>query len=207
MKIGFAVIPNESLIDTLISFQVEMNSTIALEPKLGHTYNLPHITLIQGDFKDSLKYIDVLYDLQDYLVGSMIETLVASVQEIFYQPVGWYFVRIQKEPWLIHLHNHLFDIVKDDMLPGVVNPDKERWFTPLETQNTRKYGYRYIGEAYLPHITLGRNPDLTKSKLIFEMNRRWERANIASPQLMSRLTVYEMGENGAHAQTLASLFI
>ncbi|MFD1673967.1 2'-5' RNA ligase family protein [Alicyclobacillus fodiniaquatilis] len=207
MKIGFAVIPDDGLLDALISFQAAMRGTIAWEPRLSRTGNLPHITLIQGDFKSGFQYVDILHDLHAYLARLSTSPLVASVQEIFYQPVGWYFVRVQKEPWLIHLHTYLFDLVKTAMTQGNITPDQARWYTPQELQNHRQYGYRYIGDAYLPHITLGRCADAAQSDLIDALNRQWKQRNLDTPQLMTNLTVYEMGEHGAHARTLVSLSI
>ncbi|MFF7339439.1 hypothetical protein ACFZAT_19095 [Streptomyces sp. NPDC008163] len=73
-------------------------------------------------------------------------------------------------------------------------------FTDAERASYARFGYRYTGEAYTPHLTLGRTDEETALALA-----RSGPGRTAVPRtwLFDRLSCYLMGEHGAHARTLA----
>lgn len=72
-------------------------------------------------------------------------------------------------------------------------------FTEGERASYARYGYRYTGEAYAPHITLGCTDEDAAQELVRVAG---ERSSVPGSWIFDRLSFYVMGEHGAHAQTL-----
>ena len=81
------------------------------------------------------------------------------------------------------------------------------YLTPLERYNHLTYSYRYMEDAYLPHITLGRFIADNPIEALQNCQKTWDRISIPSLQSADRLTVYMMGVNGAHAMTVWEKYI
>ena len=73
-------------------------------------------------------------------------------------------------------------------------------FTDNERASYQRYGYRYTGDAYAPHMTLGRAPE----EVALDLVRTAPERVVALPKewVFDRLSVYVMGQHGAHAETL-----
>jgi hypothetical protein len=87
-----------------------------------------------------------------------------------------------------HLDRAAFDTSKDTSR-----------FSPDERASFAEYGYRYTGDAYAPHITLGRAEEDIALKLVASAP---ERTSMQKEWTFDRLTFYVMGEQGAHAEKL-----
>ena len=72
-------------------------------------------------------------------------------------------------------------------------------FTDDERASYKKYGYRYTGDAYAPHMTLGRAPEDVALDLVRTASQR---VVLPKEWVFDRLSVYVMGQHGAHAETL-----
>lgn len=201
MNIGFALIPNRIFLDKLIQFQWDINQKYNFKPSFSLEKNLPHITILQGTFADSLDYEAIAL-----LVAKKLEqgnnTLFFS--EIIVKGLGWYFLLCKKDPWLKALHEYACNLLQEYMVvtEAVQTADDLAYLTPIEKRHQLTYGYRYMKDAYLPHITLGRHIAEYQEKILLYCQRLWRVYALSTSQHIERLTVYEMGVNGAHAKTL-----
>jgi hypothetical protein len=201
MNIGFALIPNQIFLDKLIQFQRDINQKYNFTPSLSSEDNLPHITILQGTFTDSFDYDAVALLLSKKLEQGN-NTLFFS--EIIIKGLGWYFLLCRKSTWLQALHEYACELLQEQMIvtEAVRKADDLAYLTPLEKHHHLIYGYRYMEEAYLPHITLGRYITEHQEDVLLYCQRLWRKYALSTSQHIKRLTVYEMGVNGAHAKTL-----
>jgi 2'-5' RNA ligase len=201
MNIGFALIPNRIFLDKLIQFQRDINQKYNFTPSLSLENNLPHITILQGTFADSFDY-DVVALLLSKKLEQGNNTLFFS--EIIVKGLGWFFLLCRKDPWLQELHEYACNLLQEQMIvtEAVQTADDLAYLTPIEKHHHLTYGYRYMKDAYLPHITLGRYIAEDKENVHLYCQRLWREYALSTSQHIERLTVYEMGNQGAHAKTL-----
>ena len=163
MKYSFSLIPESEDLDFIISLQnILIKKYPDIKPVLQKKTNIPHITLIQGIFSsefDQQKTINKIYkDL-----GILTEKLVLNLEKLIIKDGKWLFLKIKENPILTKMHNLTFDLTKNFLTKGDIKHDISL-YTPNEEKYFKKYGYRYIKEAYLPHFTLGSSPKILTDK-------------------------------------------
>ena len=199
MRIGFAIIVEKNFIDQIVALEHEFHESANFYDFLGTKYNLPHTTLFQGEMRDEIDYQGIANDIvRKYIELST--NLTLHFTRIKYVPKGWYFLLCQKSKELLTLH----DFVLKKVEPYIILPEDrlKRDYNDLskaQREAILNFNYRYAGEAYYPHITIGRSED--KNDLILhKMNTSVSALNL-SPSV-DRITVYSMGRNGTHQNTL-----
>ena len=206
-KIGLALILDPAAIKQIIACQQAMRQIYPLAPVLSTEQNLPHITLIQGRFRSSELFFDLLEKLKDYLQSNKYPVGL-TFSELYYRDGGWYYCLLKAAEILKAAHDFVFLSLKDNFV--VLEEDREIGkanVSELVRKNWYDYGYGYIGDAFHPHITLGRTSDLDrcadedKLREIFNSYLAGYQCNIQS------LTIYKLGENGCHALTLDSIVV
>ncbi|MCC5668868.1 hypothetical protein LC653_34695 [Nostoc sp. CHAB 5784] len=202
MKVGIAMVPSAQMNQYLVELQKEVMSFCSLRPLLGTEFNLPHITLLQGLFKNNLNWFNLISDLRDYCTQQKY-SLEFKLSGLEYQPPGWYFLTLSPNIIFGEAHRFVFERLKDSMYLTEEDRQKDTTnYSTLEKENYFKYGHRYIGDAFYPHITLGRSID--KSRIQDEAylinTVKVFTSNIVGT--IQKITIYEMGENGSHANTL-----
>ena len=208
IKLGLALIPSTSCIDRLIQNQQAALSIEPLVPQLGFKKNIPHITLLQGTFTNFEVVSQCLEALFHFIKSSSDVKLPLSflLDQIEYVDSGWYFLNTKDSTFLQSLHELSFKQLNSKMI--VTNEDKSKdlsTYNDIERENFLKYGYRYIGKAYKPHITLGRTPNKKPSVSEKELIKA-----LAYPESMMEfqaLTIYKFGPNGSHEETLKQITI
>mgnify|MGYP002869736774 FL=1 len=199
MNIGFALIVGSPLFEEIIELENNIHNEAGFYNQLGETHNIPHTTVFQGTFIDEVPYTFIASELATYY-KRYIRQCVPEFNQMIYVPDGWYFYKCNKTHELQLLHNYTCRKVRPYI---VLDPNRlDRNVSSLSKNQIigiKKYGYRYAASAFFPHITIGRtegeNPSLLKS------------LDTASKGLsrkipFTRLTVYQMGPNGTHLNTL-----
>lgn len=207
MKFGIALVPCPKTIALIVELQQKIIPICPLEPILGSQQNLPHLTLLQGRFHNSLNWVDLIYSLRDYWRQQKYGQDFRVTQLEFKSP-AWYFLILNQHEIFVDLHNFVFAGIKHHIYVTDADLNKDiSAYSELEKINYLQYGYRYIGSAFHPHLTLGRstntNPD----------NGRYLVELFAAQHIIKfiikfeRITIYEMGDYGSHAATLYSVNI
>ena len=98
------------------------------------------------------------------------------------------------------LHNK----VLNEVTPYIILPE-DRLKRNLEDlpknqqEAIKNYNYRYAGDAFCPHITIGRSTSKNET-ILKEMNMAI--CNFDLSPYVEKVTVYQMGTNGTHKNTL-----
>jgi 2'-5' RNA ligase len=204
MKIGFAIITEDRFVNRIVALEHEFHDKAHFFNTLGLVRNLPHITLFQGEMKEDINY----FEIADYIADKSAKLFISRnlrFKDIKYVPHGWYFLMCKKSKELFTLHNLVLNKVKSFV---VLPDDRMERITEempiVQREAIREYNYRYAGEAFCPHITIGRS-DSKNEMILDEMN--FAITQIDKVALVDRITVYKMGANGTHEETLYETII
>lgn len=185
---GFALLPTEEIQMELIAFQRRHPTSIA-GPRLGLSENLPHTSILQCPYLPNLDYSEFLEFAPD--------CVESEFTSFFLQPIGWLFAGIRKTDKLQQIQNELFDATKHLIDRTQIAPTSDLSGLPnLECENYLAYGYRYIGEAFLPHVTIGTTRSSTRQPRE-EAVSDFDRTFAGRKVVYDRAVFYEAGGYGA----------
>jgi len=197
---GVALIPVADDIEAAVALQERLARVhgTALEPALGPTGNLPHVTIYQGPMADTTDSAKILAEIkQEAGLDAPVHTDATS---IYHQPVGWIFLGLRTNDRLRQLQDVTMAAVRQHIDHDAVDLSKdESEYTELERLSYREHGYRYIGSAFKPHITLGHTDEVAAREIAAAgAEAAGERA-----WTFDRITFYVMGAAGAHSSIVA----
>lgn len=197
--LGVALLPRADHLRDAIRIQRALGTDHELQPPLTPDGNLPHVTVFQGPFSDSL---DPERDLER--IGAALG-LPAEIHlgftGIHYQPMGWVFLGLTRPSLLDKLQQATLAVLTPHLDRAAFDTSRDTsQYTEAERSSYARYGYRYTGDAYAPHITLGRTDEEAARNIV---DTATERAEVGPDWTFDRLSFYVMGENGAHARILA----
>ncbi len=207
MKVGVALIPSPDTIELIIELQQKIITICPLYPNWGKTFNLPHLTLLQGRFDNSINWLNLILNLQDYWQKQQYLQKHQLIK-LEYQSPGWYFLIPHQQLIFLELHNFVFSALKNNLIVSEEDLKKDiSLYDNLENNNYIKYGYRYIGNAFYPHITLGQTIDKSRDPNQDDWIHLVESFTTKHIIKLERITIYQVGEHGSHAQILYSVNI
>ncbi|MFE1765749.1 2'-5' RNA ligase family protein [Streptomyces angustmyceticus] len=197
--LGVALLPSADHMLSAVQLQEKIGGEHRLHPTLTVDGNLPHVTVFQGPFTDSL---DPEAELGKIGGSTRLpkEIRLATVG-VVYQPTGWVFLSLENPPLLHRLQQATLEALESHLDREAFDTAKDTsHFSQSERASFAQYGYRYTGDAYAPHITLGRAEERIAQNVV---RAAPERTHVPAQWAFDRLSFYVMGEHGAHAQTLA----
>ena len=199
-KIGIALIPSPEFIEFLITLQKVIQNHVKITPIFGRQQNLPHLTLLQGIPHETERVFDLFKELHA-LLKNKINPL--SMGNVSYVDIGWYFLQFANTPNLFDIHELTFQLFKEFLEPPSYYDAKNvSTYSGTEKDKFFKYGYRYIGIAYKPHITIGRSTEADKEYLLSLIKNFISQQKINNLQEFCQLTLYRLGKDGAHESTI-----
>lgn len=199
MKIGFALITEQAFLEDVVCLEQSFHDRAGFADRLGTVGNLPHITVFQGDFDPETDYRMLADGVADDFLRLFPDRRV-EFRGVEYISKGWYFLICDKTDAFVELHSSLLDKIRPfiNVTPFIAT-DQVDDLSEEQELGIRNYGYRYAGQAYYPHITLGRSSGFD-SEVLKEINDNLN--GMPDWATISRITVYRMGNNGTHSETL-----
>jgi hypothetical protein len=194
--IGVALVPDQRLLAQVVEFAKNCEFTFDGMCLDEHKV-LPHVSLHQLITENDAGVIESIRRL------SPLELFSAIFDEVILQPPDWIFLTLNPEPWLLQLQT----LVVQSLAP-LVNPSdfKRRQdlvgYTPLEAESYVRHGYRYVGEAFKPHFTLGRVSEM--GTVAAECTNNFNKILKQRTVTFARLIVFRAGPGGTVAEVLYS---
>ena len=201
---GIALLPDREATERLVRFRAGAGGLIS-GPSLSLTAGRPHLTLLQGPFRP-----DYLTDeLLGQIVAELPEATVAALRlgaqfgPAYVQPADWLFadvpvvapgVQAQQIAWQ-HMGPHL-DARQIERRRGLDGMTQTQWQTYL------RYGYRYWGDEFRPHITLGHTLPTEVAPGSPIQSGYWA-AIQDTPVEFTGIALYRAGEGGTLIEVLA----
>jgi len=208
MRTGIAAIPNPEFINKLICIQAFLRKKMEVSPALCPIENPPHLTLIQNMHSSLGSGQEAFEKFCDSVNQNHRSELRVMLNEVSYVDVGWCFLDLVLDDNLKRLHEYAFQVAEPFLKPpDAVDKEKTSGYSIDEMENYLKHGYRFIGDSYRPHITVGRINIEKKALAIKMVSEQLDALKVQKVQKMEQYTLYTVGPNGAHQQTLRSIAI
>lgn len=161
--VGIALRPTKNCSDRLVGTHRELAKTLGAEFLLDAENCIPHLSLVhvpevamsEGVTSAFTSLGETLRQTLDQHIGSRLLSLESS--GITYVSKGWFFLDFVTSQVVQAMHDASFAAMRPFFVPGRTPLSELSHYSPRERENYRRFGYRYIGEQYDPHITLLRS--------------------------------------------------
>ncbi len=201
-RMGVGLIPDAHACATLISIRSMLTEYGVTGPVLGMDKNYPHVSLFQGEFSHTFEPSRVLEALRSYVCNSEARMRM-SWRPVTYYPVEWLFLLCDVTTELREAQRVVLGEVEPHLVADTVDSSRGLdGLTVAERQSYLRYGYRYVGDAFLPHVTLGRVTEERASRAVAAAQAAVDAGLLSTPSRLGSGTVYIMGPDGAHESTV-----
>lgn len=202
--LGMALVPRADYIDAAIALQRRVGAGAHLEPVLSAEGNLPHVTVYQGPLYDSVDLEKILTALKADL--GLASPISVAATEILYLPTGWIFLELERAAVLENLQVAALTALEGGIDRAAIdNSTEAAGYAGLARENFHRYGYRFVGEAFLPHITLGRLAGDSFAAMEAMASSPVGLRPEENDWVFDRMTFYEIGDHGSHAAKVAEV--
>lgn len=202
--LGMALVPRADYIDAAVALQRRVGAGEQLVPELSAAGNLPHVTVYQGPLQDSVDLEEILAALKGDL--GLTSPITVSATEILYLPTGWIFLGLERAAVLEKLQVAALAALEGGIdRAAIENSTEAEGYAGAARENFYRYGYRFVGEAFLPHITLGRLEGESFAAMEAMASSPVGLEADENDWVFDRMTFYEIGDHGAHAVKLAEV--
>lgn len=201
-RMGVGLIPDAHTCATLVGIRSMLTDYGVTGPLLGIDTNLPHVSLFQGEFSHAFEPWRVLEALQSYVRSSEVR-MSMSWRCVTYYPVDWLFLLCDVTEELREAQRVVLDELEPHLLEDTIDSSRRlNGLTAAERESYSRYGYRYVGDAFLPHVTLGRVTEERASRAVAAAQAAVVAGRLSAPSRLGSATVYMMGPDGAHESTV-----
>ena len=206
--LGLALLPEESARRRLVNFRSALNEFLD-EPELGIETSIPHVSVLQCPFAANALTEDKLGSLvAQFRAGGSANVRQATLGRLYHQPRDWIFVETIFDSWILGLQNLAITLLESEIDRDSIDLDRDfEGYTTAEARNFKTYGYRYVGESFRPHITLGRRPSAGDGSLPAQLMSAYARELKGSVVTFDQMVFYRAGAYGSLAQILAEVSI
>lgn len=206
MNIGFALITAPPFFNKFVEIENELHAECNFHNELGEINNIPHTTIFQGSFSEGTDYIMISEKIAKKY-REISTQMQLSFNQVLYVPDGWYFYMCEKNEILQTLHDYTLELCVNNIVLDENRLKRDLSKLPEnQKEGILKYGYRYSGSAFSPHITIGRtNETEANSNTINLLSNNLNKLSKTVP--VKRITVYKMGTDGMHAETLHEIIL
>jgi len=193
--VAIVLLPSKTCTEKLLEINCIFSDELGGKIRQDRETSLPHLSLLHApgvtfDKNIQARVEGVLRSL--HLTAKLEMPLTKS--PVTYVEKGWYFIDVVKDIELARLHEAMFQALKGLMLPGKRTRDELPQYSESQWKNYEKYGYRYIGEDYHPHITVTRADGGASGALV---DRLEEKVKILMDDIeFSSILVCDIGPNG-----------
>lgn len=202
---GVAALPSDEFMGAVADFQARHRDAIH-GPRLGLDTNLPHVSVVQCPFASDIDGQEVLASIASGGIGGDVPDL--RPVRVAYYPPGWLFLEVFRSEWLVCAQGRALAATERFIDEAHIDRAKDLGaYTPLERSNYLRYGYRYVGEAFHPHVTLGRVEEHVNQSLVEELSESFGVEVGYHERPVDRLAFYRAGESGALVEVLAEVSV
>ena len=198
---GLALLPDEEMTGRLIALQGRHEEELG-GPALGVKKNLPHVSILQCPFVEERLTEALLEELREMVEQS---APAAVLSHVSYQPVGWVFANLVRDPWMSRLQADALSLLEPFIDGGRIDTSKDfTGYSKQEVAYYSRYGYRYLFEEFRPHFTIGRTRS-GSTGVSAELQKDFLKHFAGSEVRFRKLAFYQAGNHGAFARPLAEV--
>lgn len=200
---GIALLPTVTLQKRIIRFRENCGSFVD-GPILGTDTNIPHVSILQCPYFTNTPHRKLLREIGK---DSLFLTPTSShFSKISYQPIGWLFANVVTGTWLPKLQEICLSRSRDYIDVRFIDRNENfSGYSLNEKENYLKFGYRYVGKSFKPHVTIGRSPRETPESLPARVESAFNMEFAGDEVIFDKLVFYRAGEFGALSEILESV--
>lgn len=204
--LGLALLPVEVDIERLVEFRESVDEYLD-PPKLSTKMGIPHVSILQCPFNvRDLRYerLNAIFHQLHRFQSDL--RLYADLGSLYRQPKDWVFIETKFSRWINDLQTVALQALEDRILREAIAMNRDfTGYTDLEALNYRSYGYRYVGEAFRPHITLGKTSLDMDDSLPIQLTSAYKSQLEARRIAFDRLVSYKAGPSGSLIEIIAEV--
>lgn len=201
---GLALIPRLEDLRKFIEFRRQAGSELS-GPMLSEVSPLPHVTILQCPFRNEILTKDTLDRI--YVQAGLTKQLMseAKYDSFHYQETGLgVFADVSISPWGEKLQQTALTIMEDAIdTDSIVIDNRIHVMRESERNNQYRYGYRYVGDDFLPHMTAGVAPSDEVKAPSERLLRLYAEMLLGQNLVFDRLIFYRAGQYGTAVEVLA----
>lgn len=154
---GLALIPSDEVLDRVIDFRFKAGEQDWVSgPMLGLSSNLPHVTVLQCPLSLEVLTEDLLCEVLS-VSGVLGDGCRGRFMGLYEQNPGWCFMGVEASSECGDLQRVALSALEGKiLLDEVIWDGSEVLWSESERFNYSSWGYRYMGNDFVPHVTLGR---------------------------------------------------
>ena len=198
MLTGIAILPSAELQARLVEFRRDHLVEIS-GPMLGLSENCPHISVLQCPFVEDVDHQVIVDELAGWYSqhgGSLV------FDRLIYQPVAWVFALLARQQWQNSLQTRALELTEYLIDTARIAGRVDDKLTMAERESYLRYGYRYVGPSFLPHVTLGRTAG-GAAELAAGLGEAFANEFMGTVDQPSEMVFYRAGESGVLAEAIA----
>lgn len=196
--VGIALVPERAILSTVVAFARRWGYGFG-GLRLDGERVLPHVSLHQLWTRDLAPVVEAFEGLDDRQCGT---TRIADLIE---QPPDWIFATVETAGWLVDRQVEILErfgrLFDASLLKG---EDQLGAYTDEERNSYLRHGYRYVGDAFLPHFTLGRSVAPGRGVAPESQDDFAERLGGATVSF-DRMVLFRAGSGGSIAEIVAEI--
>lgn len=187
--------------EKIVLFQNE-HLDVLKGPKLSTEFPLPHTSILQCPFYADALDADLFTRLEQ--IWENIGDTTSQFGAIYPQPRGWFFLAVKRLAWLCELQSKVMSVMAPLIDTSQIEPsDDIDLYTLQERDNFLRYGYRYVGESFRPHITLGYDEDSPDGRIDYRLVSAGLKLFAGKIFNYSKIVLYEAGPAGSLVRCLS----
>lgn len=193
--VAIVLLPSKTCTETLLEINRIFSDEVSGKIKQDCEASLPHLSLLHAPgvtFNENVQE-RIEGALESHRLTAELE-IPLTKSPVTYVEKGWYFIDVVKDEKLVRLHEAMFQALKGLMLPGNRTRIELPQYSESQWRNYEKYGYRYIGEDYHPHITVTRADSGASGALVDKLEKKV--VSLMDKIIFSSMLVCDIGPNG-----------
>ena len=191
--VGVGLLLDQSSVGRLSEFRERWRGTLLGAP-FGTSENAPHITLYQFPVNATqVPELPLHIPRQSVTWG-----------ELLWQPTDWAFATTLTDSWIVDPQRYVMRQLFEFMDPYQLRrKDELVGYTPSEKLQYLATGYRYSGESFRPHVTMGRLAIPIRETFLDAVSD-FSRMFAGTTAMCERAVLYRAGARGSISRVLAT---
>lgn len=200
-RIGFVLIPEQKTLEKIVDIETRTQKKFPSIQKQGQDSH-PYITIFQNTFMDNIPYSTLLAKIAIEFTRLQIDRL--QFGDVIYEPDGMYYKLLQKTDKLQELHEYAIYHTKKYITDISSSTDQKLPY--WQKIGLLEYGYRYAGEAYMPHITIAKTPESTRNDRIIESLKN-SLKGLPKETEIQKIAACRIDKDGTYLETLSEIIL
>lgn len=164
------------------------NMEFLATPPLNMRNNKPHVTLLKTAFKPTTNLNEILEKVSSEVKNQPPSGILQGLKLNYSNLIATF----SNDSSIVNMHNILLPHVKPLVDKRGIKNKKFVGLTVEEVESYFKYGYKYTGDKYFSHLTLGRSKN---QEIPYEIEKEYEERLLGQEVIFNRIVICRQVKN------------